>query len=434
MGKLDDKLAEMAVALSYSPENPRLFDIFEDLYHAQGPEMEVDEYEFLYLLLRCINYPLAENYGKAAEYFLEKEQNGFLCFLCDLAALRLNPVDKKTYKRAAVFARRFIDKDGEAIETQGENECAVTVIMPTYNRGGVIGESIKSVLEQDFEDFELVIVNDGGDDRVKSVVDDLGDDRIRYIKIEHSGLAGALSAGLREARGEYVAYLDDDDVYYKDHLSTLVRIARDGDRGFVYSKSRLVRGLRDDSGNFIPRKDMGTYTLPYSRTTLATNLGISVMNVLHKRSLVKKVGLFNVDLPWSMDWDYWMRMSEVEAPYFVDAWTSEYRVGPDNMTTKKFYQSIFYMYHLLIPYFSTGYGTLTLYRSAVLQREDEKEFWSGRLPHYFISQEELFKTVFSSRRFIFDGELMRGALFGNKYRSEFSIKVLAVQAFRWAIS
>lgn len=430
---LNKQIEEIANVLAYCPQNQELFDIFEGqyLYLKKFSEDIHKKYQFLYLALKCINSPTADSYTEIADYFIQNQRNKFLCFLSDLATLRINPTDEKSYSRAAAFAKDFFNQKS-IVQDLPENTCSVSVIMPTYKRGKIIRESIESVLNQEYKNFELIIVNDGGDDEVKSTIDQFADSRIKYIKIPHSGLAGALNAGLKEARGEYISYLDDDDIYYHNHLSTLLDAARKNGKDFVYAKSKVMLGYRDGSGEFNPIKYTGTYSLPYSKSNLVNrrNLGISVLNVLHKRSLAWQVGFFNTEIPWSMDWDLWMRMSDIHEPYFINKWTAEYRKTFDNMTTSQWYRGVFYMYSLLIPYFSTAYGALTLYRTASLMKKEEKGIWIESLSSCFVSQNELLSTVFATKRLLLDTRFLYKTILVNDYRHEYSLTKLVVQMLR----
>lgn len=432
---LNKQLEDIANVLAHCPQNQKLFDIFEGQYlHLRKFSEDIHKkYQFLYLALKCINNPSAESFSLIADYYLETEGNKFLCFLSDLAILRMNPTEMKSYNRGAEFAKIFFNQK-RGNEDLTENTCGVSVIIPTYNRGSIIKDSIESVLNQDYKNFEIIIVNDGGDDRVKSVIDQLDDSRIKYMKIPHYGLAGALNAGLKEAGGEYISYLDDDDIYYPDHLSTLLETSKRTNKEFVYAKSRVVHGFRDEKGCFVPVKESRTHTFQYSKSRLAEYLGISVINVLHKRALINKIDFFNAELPWSMDWDLWMRMSDIHEPYFVDKWTAEYRKTPDNMTTTQWYKGIFYMHSLLIPYFSTAYGALTLYQSALLLKKQEREIWSERLSSCFVAQNELLSTVLTTKRLLFDVRFLRKTILNNKFRHEYSIIKLVIQILRNILS
>ena len=98
-------------------------------------------------------------------------------------------------------------------------ENLVSIVMPAYNCAHYIGETIQSVLVQTYEDWELLIVDDQSTDNTPKVVDEFAtqDDRIRYIELEkNSGVAVARNRGIEEARGNYIAFLDSDDLWKKD--------------------------------------------------------------------------------------------------------------------------------------------------------------------------------------------------------------------------
>ena len=99
----------------------------------------------------------------------------------------------------------------------------VTVIIPTYNRSEVLPFAIASVLEQTFTDFELLVIGDGCTDDSERVVTSIGDARVRWINIPRAGgQFGPNNEGLRQARGDFIAYLGHDDLWLPHHLSLLV--------------------------------------------------------------------------------------------------------------------------------------------------------------------------------------------------------------------
>lgn len=98
----------------------------------------------------------------------------------------------------------------------------VSVIMPTYNRSRCIGDSVASILAQDWPDFELLVVDDGSTDDTASVVASLGDARLRYLATPHRGVAAARNTGIESSRGEYLAFCDSDDRLLPDALGFLL--------------------------------------------------------------------------------------------------------------------------------------------------------------------------------------------------------------------
>lgn len=104
----------------------------------------------------------------------------------------------------------------------------VSVLMPTYNQGSFISRAISSLLLQTYQQWELIIINDGSTDYTKEIIKEyLHDDRIHYIENQHNlGLGQSLNIGLNQTQYNLIAYLPSDDIYYKDHLETLYKEIR----------------------------------------------------------------------------------------------------------------------------------------------------------------------------------------------------------------
>jgi glycosyltransferase involved in cell wall biosynthesis len=94
------------------------------------------------------------------------------------------------------------------------------VIMPTFNRASTIKQSIQSVLEQDYADFELLVIDDGSTDNTEEVISSIGDSRVKYIKRSNGGISVARNTGIFQGVGEWMTFLDDDDQVSPDWLST----------------------------------------------------------------------------------------------------------------------------------------------------------------------------------------------------------------------
>ena len=106
-------------------------------------------------------------------------------------------------------------------------EPLVSVVMPSFNHARYILESIQSVLAQDFSDFELIVVDDASTDNTREVLESIADDRVRFRINEHTGLpAITRNTGIAMARGEMVAFLDSDDLWEKNKLSSQLEMLR----------------------------------------------------------------------------------------------------------------------------------------------------------------------------------------------------------------
>ena len=105
---------------------------------------------------------------------------------------------------------------------ENEDGPLVSVLMGTYNRRRYLPVALSSILHQDYNNFEIILVNDGGED-ISDIVESLNDPRITFInRKENRGFAATLNETVPYARGKYVCYLGDDDLYYPNHFSTLV--------------------------------------------------------------------------------------------------------------------------------------------------------------------------------------------------------------------
>src|SRR4030042_3503317 len=100
----------------------------------------------------------------------------------------------------------------------------ISVVIPAYNHQKYVGEAIQSVLDQTFQDFELIIINDGSTDHTEAEILKFKDERIRYYSQENRGLSAPLNRGIELARGEYFNFLPSDDAFFPDKLEAQLRI------------------------------------------------------------------------------------------------------------------------------------------------------------------------------------------------------------------
>ncbi len=186
----------------------------------------------------------------------------------------------------------------------------VSVVLPTYQRPDMLKEALQSVISQTFEDFEVVVVNDGGPADAEEICKQAGDDRVRYVLRNHSGVsAGALNAGLHMARGKYIAYLDDDDLYKPDHLETLVLGADSwGEEGILYTDAEKIVGRQTPGGlEWSPPKPF--FLEDFNAAKLRRQNFIEYQCVLHPKDVVVNAGGFNEGLNYSVNWELWLRLN-----------------------------------------------------------------------------------------------------------------------------
>ena len=206
----------------------------------------------------------------------------------------------------------------------------VTVIIPTYNRVRYLGEAIHSVLNQTFAELELVIVDDGSTDATAELVGAVGDPRVRYLRQPHRGISAAMNSGLRDARTEYVARLDSDDIWLPDLLARLTAVldART-DIGVAYGKAQAMnkhgqalahtQGMR---GRF-PNETLRSIVYDDCTCNIA---------LVARRECFDRAGFYDEKLAASEDWDMWLRVARHYRFCFVDQTVARFRWHDENLT------------------------------------------------------------------------------------------------------
>jgi len=185
---------------------------------------------------------------------------------------------------------------------------SVSVIIPVYNRLEYICEAIESVLAQTYKNYEIIVVDDGSTSNVKRVLESYMDE-IKYIYQENKGLAAARNTGIKNSKGKYLAFLDDDDLFEPKKLEIQVSVLEDNqDIGFVYSdcyefdttneakmRLNLTVGRNKPSSEFAKLFFM--------------NPNVRVPTVLARRKCFEDVGLFDESLSQHEDGDMLLRIA-----------------------------------------------------------------------------------------------------------------------------
>ncbi len=200
----------------------------------------------------------------------------------------------------------------------GSTEELVSVVMPVYNRGAIVGAAVESVLAQTYENFELIIVDDNSDDNSAEAVRSYDDPRIRVIKSdERLGVSGARNRALQDARGQVIAYLDSDNTWSEDYLLAMMGAFRTlPDADGLYCAQALFR--RDTPAPFAVRFGSFNPALLGNRNYIDLNCFV------HKRDAGERVGHFDEKLSRFVDWDLILRISETATIYSVPALLSNY--------------------------------------------------------------------------------------------------------------
>jgi glycosyltransferase involved in cell wall biosynthesis len=187
---------------------------------------------------------------------------------------------------------------------QNQNRPLVTVIIPTYNRDWIVGEAIDSVLDQDFDDYELMVVDDGSDDRTPEILAAY-EGQLTVLRQPNRGVSAARNRGIAAAAGRLIAFLDSDDLWLPPKLSAqVIFFSENPDAVICQTEERWVRnGVRVNP----PKRH-----LKFSGMIFERSLDLCLVSpsaVMIKKRLFDTVGVFDEALPACEDYDLWLRIS-----------------------------------------------------------------------------------------------------------------------------
>lgn len=187
----------------------------------------------------------------------------------------------------------------------------VSVVIPTFNRANTIVRAVTSVLNQTYEDFELIIIDDGSKDNTKEVIAQIQDTRVRYIKSPiNRGAANARNSGIRAAKGEYIAFQDSDDEWLPDKLKLQVE-AMDGSApevGLVYTRFYYEReeGRLEWPPISVPMQQKSGHIFAH----LLNYNPVGGPTMLVRKECFQTVGLFDTELRSMEDYELALRIAK----------------------------------------------------------------------------------------------------------------------------
>jgi len=215
----------------------------------------------------------------------------------------------------------------------------ISVVIPVYNGEKTIEESIASVLAQTFTDFELIIINDGSQDNtpniVQQIIQQTIDSRIKLYSYPNRGLATSRNRGITKAQGEYISFLDADDLWTKDKLASQYEALQTHPQAAVaYSGTDWI----DEFGNFLKHSSPPSISGNIYGVLLLSNIVGSGSNALIKKEALLITSNFDESLKASEDWDFLIRLAAKYEFVRIDAPQILYRQSPDSMSSKLNYQ------------------------------------------------------------------------------------------------
>lgn len=211
----------------------------------------------------------------------------------------------------------------------------VSVVLPTYNRLPLLRKAIASIAGQTFGDWELIVADDGSTDDTRGYLETIDDPRVRPLWMEHRGdLTSARSAGLKHARGKWVAFLDSDDLWLPGKLELqLRRLAAQPECRWSYTGYSLIdmEGTSlPERSDLLPRPVSGYILEPLLRLNVST----PVPTMLVQRSLIEEIGGFDETIPIHSDYDFALRLAARSEVLALPDILTLVREHPDRTTAR----------------------------------------------------------------------------------------------------
>lgn len=201
----------------------------------------------------------------------------------------------------------------------------VSVVLPTYNRATLIEKAVRNILEQDYANLELIIVNDGSSDGTREILDAIDDPRVRVIHQENRGLPRALNSGFEQAAGEYWTWTSDDNRYRPGAIKAMVReLELEPEAGLVYANTVITgEGIE-------PRTFVGG---PPERLTETNCVGACF---LYRASVARLTGEYDPEYTLVEDHDYWLRLRRHAPLIWLRRFLYEYDDSPGTLSHSRF--------------------------------------------------------------------------------------------------
>lgn len=204
----------------------------------------------------------------------------------------------------------------------------VSIIIPAYNAMTYLPETVESVLRQTFTDFEVLIIDDGSSDNIVQWASGLVDPRVKLITQQNQGLPGARNTGINQAKGEYIAFLDADDLWEATKLEKQVHCLDNNPTvGLVHTWMLLV----DEQGKSTGRVMKSNAEGDVWKQLVERNI-IACPSVIVRRCCFETVGLFDINLRSIEDWDMWLRIASCYPFEVIKEPLAYYRQLPGSMS------------------------------------------------------------------------------------------------------
>ena len=202
----------------------------------------------------------------------------------------------------------------------------VSVIIPTYNREEYICETIQSVLDQTYKDFEIIVVDDGSTDNTKKKLEIFGS-KIKLTEQKNSERAISRNNGIKNSGGKYIAFLDSDDIWIKDKLEKQVEVL-DNKKDFILVYGQSHRINKKSQTIKTAKRQLEGYSGNVFEELLMRNFITSPTPMIRREYFEMTTGFNTKYIPYE-DWEFWLRFSLFGKFYFIPDLLAYYRIHPE---------------------------------------------------------------------------------------------------------
>lgn len=207
-----------------------------------------------------------------------------------------------------------------------------SIIIPTYNRAQFLSIAINSVLQQTFNNFELIIIDDGSDDNTSTIINRYPDKRIVYIPCLHHGVSNARNTGIHTAKGEFICFLDSDDRFRHEKLEiTFDYIKRNPQYKIFHTEELWYR-----QGTLLSQKIHHKKPTGFVFHEAVKLCCISISTTAINKEVFKRTGYFDEKFPACEDYDFWLKATATFPIYLIPKYLTIKEGGHSDQQSKKY--------------------------------------------------------------------------------------------------
>jgi len=212
------------------------------------------------------------------------------------------------------------------VDSDKNKKLKVSIILPTYNRPNLLYQAIKSILNQTYQNFEIIIIDDGLEKRSYNIIKKINDRRIKYIKnIENKGASFSRNIGIKNSTGKYIALLDDDDIWIPNKLEIQINFLKKNPQiGVVGSWVKFLNSKKINK--MFSNPDKIKTNLLFGSTMVHSTI------IIRKEILDKNNLKYDEDLLTSEDYDLWNKLSKYTKFYNIKKFLVKYKEHENNLT------------------------------------------------------------------------------------------------------